>query len=86
MISNGIIAFPLAGLILGLALAVLHEMAGVVFGLRRLVLQFLRLLLPLLLLLPLVALIILVNALGYAASALSGGVCALVRESGTSSS
>jgi hypothetical protein len=58
-------------------------MAGVVFGLRRLVLQFLRLLL---LLLPLVALIILVNALGYAASALSGGVCALVRESGTSSS
>ena len=85
MISNGIIAFPLTGLILGLALAVLHEMAGVVFGLRRLVLQFLRLLLPLLLL-PLVALIILVNALGYAASALSGGVCALVRESGTSSS
>ena len=85
MISNGIIAFPLAGLILGLALAVLHEMAGVVFGLRRLVLQFLRLLLPLLLL-PLVALIILVNALGYAASALSGGVCELVRESGTSSS
>ena len=84
MISNGIIAFPLTGLILGLALAVLHEMAGVVFGLRRLVLQFLRLLLPLLL--PLVALIILVNALGYAASALSGGVCALVRESGTSSS
>jgi len=83
VISNGIIAFPLTGLILGLALAVLHEMAGVVFGLRRLVLQFLRLLL---LLLPLVALIILVNALGYAASALSGGVCALVRESGTSSS
>jgi len=47
LVKHAWFSLPLTGLILGLALAVLHEMATVVSTLRRLVLQLLRLLLPL---------------------------------------
>lgn len=45
-IDNAWVALPLSGLVLGLVLAVLHELAYVVSVLRRLALALLRLLLP----------------------------------------
>jgi hypothetical protein len=45
--DQGWIALPLSGLVLGLSLAVLHELENVVATLRRLALHLLRLLLPL---------------------------------------